>query len=81
VQFNALDTSYDPAVASSRGIHLEARFIGFSRSKLRFSILNCCKQEGKDNPIAIYLRNLSLTMKQFESVKSEEFAPSDLVDL
>jgi ankyrin repeat protein len=73
IQSNPFDTSNSPLTVSSRGIHLEVRFIGRGRQGLGLAILHCKERGGEDKLIAIYVRDLFLTMEQFRRVQSEEF--------
>ncbi|RTE76484.1 hypothetical protein BHE90_009067 [Fusarium euwallaceae] len=78
VQFNPFDTFSNPVTVSSRGVHLELRFIGTGPRGLGLAILHCKERGGDEKPIAIYLRDIALTMDRFERVRSEEFEPLDL---
>jgi hypothetical protein len=77
VQSNPFDTSNSPLTVSSRGIHFEVRFIGRGRQGLGLAILHCKERGGEDKLIAIYVRDLFLTMEQFRRVQSEEFERFD----
>jgi hypothetical protein len=72
VQTAYLGTSYDPAIVSSRGVHLNVRFVGVGVGRLGIAILNCCEQGREDERVAIYLRDMSLTMELLERSQSEE---------
>ncbi|RSL62293.1 hypothetical protein CEP53_004795, partial [Fusarium sp. AF-6] len=78
VQFNPFDTFSNPVTVSSRGVHLELRFIGTGPRGLGLAILHCKERGGDEKPIAIYLRDIALTMDRFERVRSEEFERLDL---
>ncbi|KAH8586888.1 hypothetical protein B0O99DRAFT_527789, partial [Bisporella sp. PMI_857] len=78
VQFNPFDTFNSPFTVSSRGIHLELRFIGRGRQGLGVAILHCKERGGEDKLISIYVRDLFLTMERFERVQSEEFERLDV---
>ena len=78
VQSNPSDTFNSPLTMSSRGIHLELRLMGMRLRGLGLVILNCKERGREDKPIAIYVRDLSLTISQFERVWSEEFERLDL---
>ncbi|KAI9782388.1 MAG: hypothetical protein M1839_005261 [Geoglossum umbratile] len=78
VQFSPFDTFNSPLTVSSRGIHLELRLIGIGPRGLGLAILHCKERGGEDKPIAIYVKDLFLTMDQFERVWSEEFERLDL---
>ncbi|KIM98221.1 hypothetical protein OIDMADRAFT_202037, partial [Oidiodendron maius Zn] len=73
VQINPFDTFNSPLAVSSRGIYLELRFLGIGPRGLGLAILHCKEGSEKDKPIAIYVRDLFLTMEQFERVQSENF--------
>jgi ankyrin repeat protein len=77
VQSNPFDTFNSPLTVSSRGIHLEVRFIGRGRQGLGLAILHCKERGGEDKLIAIYVRDLFLTMEQFRRVQSEKFEQFD----
>jgi hypothetical protein len=57
---------------------LELGFIGTDPRGLGLAILHCKEKGGEDKPIAIHVRDLFLTMNQFERVRSEEFERLDL---
>jgi hypothetical protein len=78
VQFDPFDTFNSPLTVSSRGIHLELRLIGIGPRGLGLAILHCKERGGEDKPIAIYVKDLFLTMDRFERVWSEEFEQLDL---
>ena len=75
-------SSVSSLTVSSRGIQFEVEIIGIGPRMLGLAILQCQEgrqvqgQEGKR--IAIYLRDLSLTMDEFERVGSQEFELLDL---
>ncbi|OWT43404.1 ankyrin repeat-containing protein [Pochonia chlamydosporia 170] len=77
IQFNPLDTPNGPLTVSSRGVHLDLRFVGKGPQGLGLAVLHCKEGQG-DSPIAIYLRDLSWTMERFERVRSEKFERLDL---
>jgi hypothetical protein len=58
---------------SSRGIHLELRFIGRGCQGLGLAILHYKERGGEDRLIAIYVRDLFLTIEQFQRAQSKEF--------
>jgi ankyrin repeat protein len=62
-----------PLTVSSRGIHLEVRFIGIGMRGLGMALLHCKKAgEEDDKFIAILVRDKDLTMEQFKRVRPEE---------
>ncbi|RFU27235.1 hypothetical protein B7463_g9114, partial [Scytalidium lignicola] len=69
---NSFNISENPMTISNRGIHLELRFIGVGHRGLGLAILNCA-EIGKDSLLAIYLRDVFLTMKQFERDWTDKF--------
>jgi hypothetical protein len=72
VPFKPFNTSNSPLSISSKEIQLELRFIGIGHRGLGLAVLNCI-EIGKDLSIAIYLRDLFLTMDQFGRVQNEKF--------
>ncbi|KAK4464533.1 ankyrin repeat-containing domain protein [Cladorrhinum samala] len=80
VEFSPFDTLSNPLTASSRGVHLELRFIGVNANGLGLAILNCKQDEGggEDKPIAIHVRDTTFAMAQFERVRSSELEQVDL---
>lgn len=73
VESNPFSTSNSPLNMSSRGVHLEVRFMGRGSQGLGLAILHCNKRDGEDKLIAIYVKDLSLTMEKFSRVQSEDF--------
>lgn len=78
VQYNPFGNPSGPLTVSSRGVHLELRFTGRGRGGLGIAVLHCKERDGKDQPLAIYLRDTTLTMELFERVWSEHFESIDL---
>jgi ankyrin repeat protein len=78
VQFSPFDTFNSPLTVSSKGINLEVRFIGMGPRGVGLAILHCKERGGEDEPIAIYVQDLFLTMDQFERVWSQGFKRLDL---
>ncbi|KAK2594850.1 hypothetical protein QQS21_007438 [Conoideocrella luteorostrata] len=78
IQFNSSYALNSLLTISSKGVHLQLRFIGIGPRGLGLAILNCRERDGKDKPIAIYVRDTSLTMERFERVYSEKFERLDL---
>ena len=78
VQFNPFHTLNSPSTMSSRGIHLELHFMGIGRQGLGFAILPCKERGGENKLVAIYVRDLFLTMERFKRVQSEKFEFLDL---
>jgi ankyrin repeat protein len=77
VQSNPFDAFNSPLTMSSRGIYLEVRFMGKGRRGLGLAILHCKERGGEGKLIAIYVRDLFLTMEKFSRVWSEEFETFD----
>lgn len=77
VPYNAFSTLDKPVTQSNKGIHLELRLIGKAPG-LALAILNCIDRANGNLPIAIYLRDLFMTMERFERVKCAEVAYIDL---
>jgi ankyrin repeat protein len=71
VQTDHLDTFYDPPVVSSRGVQIELRFMGCGPGRCGLAILNCCEEGSIDEPFAIYVRDLSRSMKRLERMHSD----------
>jgi ankyrin repeat protein len=78
VEFTPFDTVSNPLTVSSRGVHLELRFVGANKQGLGLVVLHCKERDGGNAPIAIFVRDSFLTMSQFERVRSETFQPLDL---
>src|SRR5699024_1742044 len=76
IQLNPFNT-LNPMTMSSRGVHLDIRFIGIGCRALGVAVLHC-KQEGSDKFIAIYVRDLFLTLQRLRRVQTKEF---ELIDL
>jgi ankyrin repeat protein len=77
VQSNPFDAFNSPLTMSSRGIYLEVRFMGKGRQGLGLAILHCKERGEEGKLIAIYIRDLFLTMEKFSRVWSEEFEMFD----
>ncbi len=80
VPFNPFIPSDSPLAVSNKGIHLALRFIGVGHRGLGLAILHCAEIGKKDQLIAIYLRDLFLTMEYFERVQSGKFEILNLKD-
>jgi ankyrin repeat protein len=77
VQSTSFDGFNSPLTMSSRGIYLEVRFMGRGPQGLGLAILHCKERSGGDKLIAIYIRDLFLTMEKFSRVWSEDFEMFD----
>ncbi|KAH9224649.1 heterokaryon incompatibility protein-domain-containing protein, partial [Leptodontidium sp. 2 PMI_412] len=79
---NPVGATASSLTVSSRGIQFEVEMIGIGPRMLGLAILQC--QEGRQvqgqeaKRIAIYLRDLSLTMDEFERVGSQGFELLDI---
>jgi hypothetical protein len=71
-------TTNSPWSISNKGIHLELPFIGIGQRGLGLAVLQCAERGKKDMLIAIYLRDISLTMECFERVWCEELTQINL---
>ncbi|PHH93032.1 hypothetical protein CDD83_2142 [Cordyceps sp. RAO-2017] len=78
VPFNPFATASSPFTVSSRGVYLELRFIGRGPRGLGMAILHCKERGGEDMPLAIYVRDLFLTMERFERLRSEDVERIDV---
>lgn len=80
VHLNSFDSLYDPPTVNSRGVHLSVRFVGIGYRGLGLAIIDCKEMSGTGNEtsIAIYVRDVSLKMRQFIRVQTDEFRPIDL---
>ncbi|KAI1372320.1 putative ankyrin repeat-containing protein [Hypoxylon crocopeplum] len=73
VPFNHYISSNIPLTISNKGIHLGLRFMGIGRRGLGLGVIHCVEIGKEDRLIAIYLRDLSLTMDRFERVRCQDF--------
>lgn len=78
IEYNPFGRLSGPLTVSSRGVHLEVQFIGRGPGGLGMAILHCEEKNGEDKPLAIYLRDTTLTMELFERVCSEGLESIDL---
>jgi ankyrin repeat protein len=78
IRCDPLSTLGSPFTMSSRGVHLDLRFIGIGLEGLGLAILDCKETSGEDKSIAIYLKDSHLCMKQFKRVQSESVEQLDL---
>ncbi|KAL9489368.1 hypothetical protein ACSS6W_001645 [Trichoderma asperelloides] len=78
IEYNPFGNLTGPLTVSSRGVHLEVQFIGRGPRGLGMAILHCKERGGEDKPLAIYLRDTTLTMELFERVYSESLDRIDL---
>ncbi|PYH58326.1 uncharacterized protein BO96DRAFT_432262 [Aspergillus niger CBS 101883] len=70
VRSNPFGTLDNPFTVSSRGVQLDLGFRGIGGGGLGLAILSCARKTRQDNLIAIYLRDLSLSMNLFKRVQS-----------
>jgi hypothetical protein len=80
VPFNPFITFNSPLTISNRGIYLALRFMGIGRHGLGLAILYCTEIGKEDQLIAIYLRDLLLTIELFERVRCQDFKQLNLSD-
>ncbi|KAM0259873.1 hypothetical protein ACHAQJ_003118 [Trichoderma viride] len=71
-------TTTQPMTISNKGINVELPYMGVGHQGLGLAILHCTERGGEDLLIAIYLRDISLTMESFERVWCEN---NELIDL
>ncbi|KAF4584382.1 ankyrin repeat-containing protein [Ophiocordyceps camponoti-floridani] len=81
VPFNPFDTPHEPWTVSSRGVYVDLRFVGCGRQGLGMAILHCKDRNRGGRPLAIYLRDTTLTMERFRRVRSESLASVDMEKL
>jgi hypothetical protein len=74
VQTNRMNTVYDPPVMGSRGVQMELRFMETGPGRRGFAILNCCEEGEKSKRLAIYVKDLSRSMKRVERIHSNVLA-------
>jgi hypothetical protein len=43
IQCSALDIPHNPVILSSKGVHLDVRFMGIGPDRLGCAVLNCCE--------------------------------------
>lgn len=80
VPFNPFVPSDSRLVVGNKGVNLTLRFIGIGDGGLGLAILRCAENRRKDRLIAIYLRDVFLTMETFERIQSGRFEILDLRD-
>lgn len=73
VPSNLHSSTAKPTVVSNLGTFLELPFLGFYSERLGLAILNCKKRGSQGKRIAIYLRDVSLTMQRFERAVSHRY--------
>ena len=72
IPFNHYGSRGSSPTVSSRGIFLELRFVGLGPEGLGLVLLPC-KRQGGDRLIALYVKDLFMTMQRFERVWSGLF--------
>ncbi|KAK2612679.1 hypothetical protein QQS21_001296 [Conoideocrella luteorostrata] len=77
VRFEPSGAFGSPLAVSNRGIHLDLRFIGVGAPRLGLAVLHCRERDSREL-VAIYVRDIYLTMTQFERVFSEKLERLDL---
>ncbi|PHH76283.1 hypothetical protein CDD80_1664 [Ophiocordyceps camponoti-rufipedis] len=71
VPYNPFDTPHGPWTVSSRGVYVDIRFVGCGRRGLGMAVLHCKDRNRGNKPLAIYLRDTTLTMESFSRAWSE----------
>jgi ankyrin repeat protein len=74
-------TSTKPMTVSNKGINLELPYMGVGHPGLGVAILRCTERGGEGLLIAIYLKDISLTMETFERIWCEKYELLDLTSL
>ncbi|KAL6690334.1 putative ankyrin repeat-containing protein [Trichoderma pleuroticola] len=80
IHYNPFSDFSAPLTVSSRGIHLELRFIGLPHGGVGIAILPCAERDRATKLLAIYVKDKTLTMELFERVRSESFESIDIND-
>ncbi|RFU74992.1 ankyrin repeat-containing [Trichoderma arundinaceum] len=70
-----------PLTVSNKGINLELPYMGVGHRGLGLAILHCAERGKEDLLIAIYLKDVSLTMENFERVWCEKYELINLTRL
>ncbi|KAL7930880.1 putative ankyrin repeat-containing protein [Trichoderma chlorosporum] len=78
IHFSRFSDHSGPLAVSNRGIHVELRFIGRGSGGIGVAVLPCIERGKEGKPLAIYVRDTSLTMELFERVRSESYEEIDL---
>lgn len=69
---------HDQLAVSSKGVHLEVPFLPVGYDGLGFAILNCAPQDQTNLVMAIYVRDVSLTQRNFQRVWPDRLGTVDL---
>ncbi|KAK2608367.1 hypothetical protein QQS21_003052 [Conoideocrella luteorostrata] len=72
VPLKAFGIHSGPVTLSSRGVHLQVRFLGKGAGGLGMVVLHCAERDG-NKPVAIYAQDVALTMQRFERICTETF--------
>ncbi|RDA83798.1 hypothetical protein CP532_4609 [Ophiocordyceps camponoti-leonardi (nom. inval.)] len=73
IPFSPFGTPKRPLTVGSEGVYVDLRFIGCGKRGLGMAILHCKDMDGENTkPLAIYLRDVSLTMEDFSRVWCEK---------
>lgn len=67
-----------PLTVSSRGIHLTVPFLPIGYDGLGLAILNCARQNKSNLTIAVYVKDVALTLTNFERVWCHKLEEIDL---
>ncbi|OGM46481.1 ankyrin repeat-containing protein [Aspergillus bombycis] len=83
VPYSPFTTADGPLTISSKGIHLELRFIGVGHPGLGLGILHCAESDasGRNRLIAIHMQDVFLTMQHFQRLHCGGFIHLTLEDL
>ncbi|GAB1210089.1 hypothetical protein APSETT445_008879, partial [Aspergillus pseudonomiae] len=83
VPYSPFTTADGPLTISSKGIHLELRFIGVGHPGLGLGILHCAESDasGRNKLIAIHMQDVFLTMQHFQRLDCGRFIHLALEDL
>lgn len=71
VLVDPLNTFDNHATVTSQGIQLTVPFMGVGQEAVGLAMLNCARSSRPDSFVAIYLRDISLTMRNFERVRAK----------
>ena len=72
VPVHPFNTTGDHPVVNSQGIQLTVPFMGAGEDAIGLAMLECTERNDRHLKIAIYLRDVSLTMRHFERARCAE---------
>jgi ankyrin repeat protein len=78
IPWNPFTPYNSPYTITNKGVHMEAPFIAQDTSGRGLCILHCTTIGTRDKLIAVHLRDVYLTMEQFERYRTDEFEWVDL---